>query len=124
MDFGFLGRKLPSEEVVKLRQQLLQKLDAHLFRDRMESMPIACRIRPMKESSRLEESWFSRETVMVAFIENDCSMVLTTVDTLLSFLEKREPWQDFDMCIFDQEMTWCVALTHNDEVKFVDFAVK
>lgn len=124
MDFGFLGKELSLMEVAKLRKELVQKLDAHLCCDRVESMPIACRIRPMKDPGRLEASWFSHEKAVVVFLENDGVMVSTTVDALLLFLEKREPWQDFDMCIFDQGMTWCVALTHNDEVKLARFAVK
>lgn len=124
MDFSFLGKVLPSEQVAELRRKLLQKLDMHLYHDRMDSIPISCRIKPIKESRRLEAAWLPESKDIVAFMENYETMILTNANTLLPFLEKREPWQDFDVCIFDQEMTWCVALTHNDEVKFVSLAAK
>jgi hypothetical protein len=57
---------------------------------------------------------------VVAFFENHGVMVHTSMDVLWPFLEAREPWEDIDICIFDQDIKWCLALTHNDEMKFVE----
>lgn len=56
---------------------------------------------------------------MIVYIENYETMIRTTVPAVLQFLKAREQWQDFDLCIFDDGISWCVALTHNDEAKRV-----
>ncbi len=56
---------------------------------------------------------------MIVYVENYETMIRTTAPAVLQFLKAREPWQDFDVCIFDDEISWCVALTHNDEAKRV-----
>lgn len=56
---------------------------------------------------------------MIVYMENYEVMIRTTAPAALKFLKDREPWEDFDVCIFDDEISWCVAMTHNDEAKRV-----
>ena len=119
MDFTFLGKVLTQEQAAHLRHKLLERLATHLYSDREECIPISCQIKPMQQGHQLDVTWFSGSGELVVFMENYDTMVLSTSGPVLKFLNNREPWQDFDVCIFDQEVTWCVALTHNDEAKFV-----
>jgi hypothetical protein len=88
----------------------------------MDCIPIACQFLAAESSNRFEERWFAGEEAVVAFFENYNVMVLTKVKAVLSLLSQREPWQDWDICLFDWSVTWCAAITHNDEVKFLRFA--
>ncbi len=88
----------------------------------MDSIPIACQFRGAEPFASFQDEWFAGEVAVVAFFENYNVMVLTNVKAVLSFLSKREPWQDWDVCLFNRSVTWCAAITHNDEVKFVRFA--
>lgn len=121
LDFGFLGKALPDNLKAELRKKLLKELEFHQHVERNQQVPISCQIKAMEVSSSLEQSWFVHETLIIAYFENYDVMVLTDARHVLEFLAQREPWQDFDVCLFDQEITWCAALTHNDEAKYVKF---
>ena len=88
----------------------------------MDSSPIACQVRAAESFASFQNEWFAGEDVVVAFFENYNVMVLTNVKAVLSLLSQREPWQDWDVCLFNLSVTWCASITHNDEVKFVRFA--
>lgn len=122
MDFSLIGEKLPAVEAENLRVRLMKQAEIHRITERMPGIPIACQINATETSDHIELAWFGGEETVIAFFENDNVMVRATVSFLLDFLAQREPWQDWDVCIFDCDVTWCAALTHNDEAKFVRFA--
>jgi hypothetical protein len=122
LDFSFLGDMLLTEDVEKLRHRLTKMVEPHRIPGRMDCIPIACQFLAAESSNRFEEGWFAGEEAVVAFFENYNVMVLTKVKAVLSLLSQREPWQDWDICLFDWSVTWCAAITHNDEVKFLRFA--
>ncbi|MGJ5066892.1 hypothetical protein [Bradyrhizobium oligotrophicum] len=119
MDFSHLGPLVPDTEAKQIRARLLARLENYFFSDRSDAIPIACRIEPTDRADELQESWFSGVQAVIVYIENYETMIRTTVPAVLQFLKAREQWQDFDLCIFDDGISWCVALTHNDEAKRV-----
>ena len=122
MDLSYLGRLVPDTEAKQLRARLLLRFKSHFYSDRSDVIPVACRIEPMEQANELQESWFSGIQAVIVYMENYETMIRTTAPAVLQFLKAREPWQDFDVCIFDDEINWCVALTHNDEAKRVSLA--
>jgi hypothetical protein len=36
----------------------------------------------------------------------------TTAEEVCRYLEAQQPWEDWDLYVFDDSMNWCVALTH------------
>ncbi|MDR7090661.1 hypothetical protein [Cellvibrio fibrivorans] len=119
MDFTFLGEIISDESRVEFRRKLVGKLSKHFFMDRGESIPISCRINSSELANDLEKKWFHEGRRHIVYMENYDVMILSKVDDFLTFLANREPWQDYDVCIFDEEITFCVALTHNEEIKVV-----
>lgn len=119
MDFKFLGKVFSDDHKTELRQKLIKKLAIFFDSDRSDSIPISCRITALELYENVERSWFSTEDNYIVYMENYDVMVLSQAKTFIAFLEGREPWQDYDLCIFDEGITFCVALTHNDEVKFI-----
>lgn len=122
MDFNHLGALVPDTEAKQIRARLLARLEGYFYSARSDEIPIACRIEPTEYANELQESWFSGVKTVIVYMENYGTMIRTTAPTALQFLKAREPWQDFDVCIFDDEISWCVALTHNDEAKRVRLA--
>lgn len=121
VDFDTLGQQIACDRFLAIRQLLLQKLKFFMPDDPCASIPIACRIEPQKLSLQFEESWLPQSGKLFLYMENYDLMILAAAERVSRFLQQREPWQDFDVCIFDQEITWCAALTHNDQMKFVSF---
>jgi hypothetical protein len=34
------------------------------------------------------------------------------MDDVCHYLDDQQPWEDWDLYVFDASMTWCIALTH------------
>lgn len=119
MDFSLLGAAVPQSDASRMRARLLECLAGHFIPDRSGAIPIACRIEASEHADELQDGWFSGVNAVIVYVENDDLMIRATASAVPQFFKAREPWEDFDVCIFDEEMTWCVAVTHNDEVKRV-----
>ena len=120
--FADLGQQVDPGQFLEFRQRLLQKLKLCLSDDLLPSMPIACRIQAQRQSRHFEESWLPQVGKLFLYVENYNLMIITSAERISRFLQEREPWQDFDMCIFNEDITWCAALTHNDQMKYVSIA--
>ncbi|HEY8941424.1 MAG TPA: hypothetical protein VIM59_14590 [Cellvibrio sp.] len=121
MDFKFLGKILSDDRRVELRKSLIEKSTKYFYEDRSDSIPISCRFIPSELSKELEQSWFNEKERYVVYMENYEVMVLSKADDFVKFLNNREPWQDYDACIFDENLTFCIAITHNDEIKIINY---
>jgi len=119
--FAHLGRTLPQCDVVRLRRELITKLSGHFHSERTDAVPVACRICAQTVSSGLDASWFDATSRAVLYMENYDEMLLVDVAEAIKFFSNREPWEDYDACLFDEQMSWCAALTHNGEAKFLRF---
>lgn len=122
MDFSNLGPLVPDAEAKNIRTLLQTRLESHFSRDRSDSIPISCRIDPRERADGVQDDWFSGLGSVIVYMENYEVMIRTSAPAVLRFLKAREPWQDFDVCIFDDDISWCIALTHNDEAKRVVLA--
>ena len=40
----------------------------------------------------------------------------TTIKDVVCFVENLEPWDQVDACVFDGDMNWVVAVTHEDAI--------
>lgn len=114
-----LGRILPKDEMTEVLQSFLSRIGNHLNPEISTSAPIACRIRATISSPKLLNDWLITSVPLFAYFENYNIMVQASAQSLIGFIELREPWQDYDICIFDENFKWCAALTHNNEAKFI-----
>lgn len=42
----------------------------------------------------------------------------TTIKNIIDFVQGFEPWDKVDACIFDEDMDWGVAITHEDKILY------
>ncbi|PUA28740.1 MAG: hypothetical protein B0W54_09980 [Cellvibrio sp. 79] len=120
MNFTSLGEVLSDDCREELYNQLIAKSERFFLKDRSSSIPVACRFACSQSYDSFQREWFDEKLSYVVYMENYGVMVLTEPYKFLKFLEEREPWEDYDVCIFDRGLTFCVALTHNDEIKFIN----
>ena len=40
----------------------------------------------------------------------------TTIKDVIGFVQSFEPWDEVDACIFDKDIDWGVAITHEDKI--------
>ena len=51
--------------------------------------------------------------------EYDDDLRVVRPQEVIAFVAALQPWEDYDFCVFDAELNWCLALTHNGDTKGV-----
>ncbi len=84
------------------------------------NLPTACTLKGVKAKSINElKSFEGSEKVFVYWDEGD-SLRIDKIQNIIKFWENRNPWEDYDFCIFPESLDWCIGLTHNDYCVLVE----
>jgi hypothetical protein len=59
------------------------------------------------------------DAAVFTFFENTSEVYCTTWAAVLQYLQKREPWEDYDICVFDESLDWCFGISHEDRLVWV-----
>ena len=62
----------------------------------------------------------ARPSDKVVFFYDEREKILydTTMKDAVYFIENLEPWDQVDACIFDRNMNWVIAVTHEDAILY------
>ena len=52
--------------------------------------------------------------------ERDKSLYATKMEEVVTYILKLEPWDQVDACVFNREMKWVLAVTHEDALLFLE----
>ena len=81
------------------------------------NLPTACTLDGRKcDLAVFEESFLKQSQQAYVYFENTSELYKATPAQLVAYLSKKEPWEDYDICIFDSGMKWCIGVTHNDDI--------
>jgi hypothetical protein len=50
------------------------------------------------------------------YLERERELFMGRFDTIISFYEQQEPWEETDITIFDDSLNWIISFTHEDEI--------
>jgi len=53
------------------------------------------------------------------FLERQNKLYVTTLQSIIDFIDNFESWDEIDAYIFDETMIWVVAITHEDNLLLV-----
>ena len=56
--------------------------------------------------------------------ERDKSLYATKMEEVVTYILKLEPWDQVDACVFNREMKWVLAVTHEDVLLFLEENVR
>lgn len=83
------------------------------------NIPTACVLQGHDNPAYLKESRFlNRKSIF--FYTDGGGLRRSNPVEVLHYLEVREPWESYDICLFDETLSWCVGITHNDSIIVVD----
>lgn len=51
-------------------------------------------------------------------------MYATKLEDVVTYILELEPWELVDACVFNREMKWVLAVTHEDVLLFLEEATK
>ena len=52
--------------------------------------------------------------------ERDKTLYATKMEEVATYILKLEPWDQVDACVFNREMKWVLAVTHEDALLFLE----
>ena len=52
--------------------------------------------------------------------ERDKSLYATKMEEVVAYILELEPWDQVDACVFNREMKWVLAVTHEDALLFLE----
>jgi|GEM_PF-1513714 len=87
------------------------------------NIPNACLIEGEPAQNFWESSEFLNRDRLFLFVENHPTILMTCMPREVRvYFASKELWEDYDICIFDETMTFCYAASHED--RFVLTRVK
>lgn len=86
------------------------------------NLPTACVLKGRKDPDYLRRAPFVSRTIVLVWFETAKRLHQATPDEILKYLADKQPWEDYDICLFDETLHWCVGLTHNNDVIVVERA--
>lgn len=84
------------------------------------NLPAACQLRGIKDIDVLKASNFLNLNKVFYYFDSSNQLFEASPKEVSEYYNSRQPWEDYDFCIFDSEMRWCIGITHNDDVILVD----
>lgn len=85
------------------------------------NIPTACLLRGRKDHNVLNTSQFLKHQTIFFVIEGTHTVIRSARPCeIVNYIKKREPCEDYDICLFDSSFSWCVGITHNDDIVIVE----
>lgn len=89
------------------------------FRPRQDipdNVPTACLLQGDRDPEVLKSPEFLRHDVVHVMFEYNEQVRVATAIEVARYVEERQPWEDYDLCICNPALTWCIGVTHNEDV--------
>jgi hypothetical protein len=119
------GRLVPAEEAEKWISRFTSKFRPPPRKNLNSKVPIpsnmptACLLEGHYINPDFSDLFLSRSLAVFAFFEGGHELYSTSLGEMLRYLNAREPWESYDMCLFDESLEWCLGINHEDKITFV-----
>ena len=64
----------------------------------------------------VQDITFTSDKAVLFYDEREKILYGTTMEDVVYFIKNLEPWDQVDACIFDEDMNWVIAVTHEDAI--------
>lgn len=114
------GEEIPKHEASPLVEAFLDRFRKCKAPETPSNVPTACTLRGRKDREYLNKPQFLDRKSILFYLEAAQILRRTTPTAVADYFATREPWEDYDVCLFDESLKWCVGITHNDDVIVID----
>lgn len=108
------GQAMSSADAELLLEALQTAFHPHFDAGLSNNIPMACRLEGVRIGGDLSDIPVNQESKAYSLYENTGEIFLTTVKAMADYLKQRQPWEDYDICIFDISLNWCIGISHED----------
>ena len=111
---GQIMTGMEAEKIIKGFLHRFRKVDSARV---PSNLPTACILqgRKLKDISNIP-NLLRKPRIFFYLDPAPCFLYLTEPESVLNYLAKRQPWEDYDICLFDESLEWCIGITHNDDI--------
>ena len=110
------GQKIEQEEA----RSIIKEFKEHFRKISVgtpDNLPTACLLEGEEVPDVFQgENFLNREELYLLF-EYDNDLRKTSGAKIGFFVTNLQPWEDYDLCVFDATMRWCIGLSHNGVIK-------
>lgn len=78
------------------------------------NIPTACILKGSKANNIEDIKRLSGDDYVFVYWDEGDSLRKEKIGRIDEFWKNREPWEDYDFCIFPETLEWCIGFTHND----------
>lgn len=64
----------------------------------------------------IENLPFEPDKAVLFYDERQKIFCSTTIKDVIDYVQSFDPWDEVDACLFDQDMDWAAAITHEDRL--------
>ena len=114
------GCKVPEGKATRLIRDFVKKFRTADPSAVPSNLPTACLLKGREDKRYLHEPRFLQRKRLLFLLESAGILREVTPTDIMEYLEAREPWEDYDICLFDESLDWSVGITHNGDVLVVD----
>ncbi len=110
------GRRVLPDDAAKLVESLRAKLVGKIDTSMATNVPLACRLMGAQTPGLSLDDRLTGEMEVYLYFENLNEVRQSTIANLEAYLSTKEPWEDYDICVFDDRFKWFIGVTHNDAI--------
>jgi hypothetical protein len=110
------GKKIANAEGQNLIARLNQRFRPVDPARIPSNVPLPCLLKGKKDQGYVSSPAFLRRSTVYLWIDGTDVVHLVKPSAIAAYLQRRQSWEDYDLCLFDDTCEWCVGITHNEDV--------
>jgi hypothetical protein len=77
-------------------------------------VPIACRLLGVEKNGFFSGVSLGNKPEVFVYFESIQLVKRSGLADVQKYLSNKEPWEDYDICVFDESFGWFIGYTHNE----------
>ena len=103
------GRPLSASDADLILPQFLAKYRVRELNNIPSNLPTACTLDGVEDSRVFESAQFLSVPEVLVLFEYPREVFVASPESVANFIKSKEPWEDYDICVFPRSLVWCVG---------------
>ncbi len=80
------------------------------------NLPTSCTINGKELKKEEVLDLFEEDSELYVHTDSGKGLRKDSLKRIMKYWIHRDPWEDYDFCVFPRDLSWCLAFTHNDRI--------
>ena len=82
----------------------------------VSNLPTACTLKGKELRRKDVLELFDKATDCYVYWDSNQELREESIERVMEFWMNREPWEDYDFCVFPKSLSFCLGFTHNHRI--------